>query len=105
MSDKIGLLPTIPSISAIQQAKNQLPIERTEGQNTNFATMLKSALEHVNHTQHESNAKTQALAQGKIDDLHDVMITAQKASITLTAAVEIQQKVIDAYSEMMRMQV
>ncbi|MFB4475749.1 flagellar hook-basal body complex protein FliE, partial [Oceanobacillus caeni] len=48
---------------------------------------------------------TEALASGNIDDLHDVMITAQKASITLETTVQIQKKVIDAYNEIMRMQV
>ncbi len=48
---------------------------------------------------------TNMLATGKLKDLHNVMITAQKASITLEMTVQIQQKVIDAYNEIMRMQV
>lgn len=71
---------------------------------TDFAQVLKNALNHVNKLQHESNYKRELLTYGKIDDLHDVMITAQKASITVETAVQIQQKVIDAYNEMMRMQ-
>jgi|SRR5690625_669935 len=71
----------------------------------NFADSLKHAIENVNDTQHASDKKTEALINGEINDLHDVMITAQKASITLETTVQVQQKAIDAYNEIMRMQV
>lgn len=45
------------------------------------------------------------MANGENVDLHQVMITAQKASITLQAALEIRNKVVEAYQETMRMQV
>ncbi|WP_188454393.1 flagellar hook-basal body complex protein FliE [Virgibacillus oceani] len=70
-----------------------------------FANMLKTAIGKVNEAQTASDKKTEQLATGQIDDLHDVMITAQKASITLETSVQIQRKVIDAYNEIMRMQV
>jgi len=71
----------------------------------NFADSLKGAIEQLNEIQNQSDQKTLALANGQVDDLHDVMITAQKASITLETTVQIQKKVIDAYNEIMRMQV
>ncbi|MCM3759444.1 flagellar hook-basal body complex protein FliE [Alkalihalobacillus oceani] len=70
-----------------------------------FKTALNEAIEHVNSLQQESAQKTERLASGEIDDLHDVMITGQKASITLQATVEVRNKVIEAYQEIMRMQV
>lgn len=79
---------------------------RTPGESqAAFAKSLNNAINQLNETQKASDAKTEALAKGEIDDLHDVMITAQKASITLTTAVEVQRKALDAYNEMMRMQV
>lgn len=71
----------------------------------NFGQALKDAVEGLNNIQQESDRKTEALANGEIDDLHDVMITAQKASITLETTVQMQRKAIDAYNEIMRMQV
>lgn len=70
-----------------------------------FSNVLKEAINDLNAIQIESDKKTEALAIGKIDDLHDVMITAQKASVALETAVQIQRKAIDAYNEIMRMQV
>ncbi len=46
---------------------------------------------------------TKTSAAGKVDNLHDVMIASQKASVALDAAVQVQKKAIDAYAEMMRM--
>ncbi|MGM0522557.1 MAG: flagellar hook-basal body complex protein FliE [Bacillota bacterium] len=69
-----------------------------------FKNMLTDALNDVNQLQLDSQAKTEQLVNGEIDDLHDVMITAQKASVGLNLAVEVQSKAITAYNEMMRMQ-
>nr|WP_240510151.1 flagellar hook-basal body complex protein FliE [Virgibacillus profundi] len=81
------------------------PVMSPGAAQANFANVLKTAIEGVNNAQLTSDEKTQQLANGSVDDLHDVMITAQKASITLETTVQIQRKAIDAYNEIMRMQV
>lgn len=70
-----------------------------------FSDQLKQALGELNNSQIESGIKTEMLVNGQIDQLHDVMITAQKASLSMSLAVEVQSKVIDAYNEIMRMQI
>jgi flagellar hook-basal body complex protein FliE len=70
-----------------------------------FADLLKKSISEVNSDQLQSDAMTQKLANGENVDLHQVMITAQKANITLQAALEIRNKVVEAYQEAMRMQV
>ncbi|UFU01021.1 flagellar hook-basal body complex protein FliE [Radiobacillus kanasensis] len=97
---KISTLQTPNVLSA----QNTLSVTPGEAQNK-FSTSLKNAIETLNSAQIESDRKTEALAKGEITDLHDVMITSQKASITLQTAIEVQRKVIDAYTEVMRMQV
>ncbi|AIF66372.1 flagellar hook-basal body complex protein FliE [Terribacillus saccharophilus] len=78
--------------------------QTTPGQaQSSFTESLKSAIESLNETQQESDKMTQDLAAGKVDNLHDVMIASQKASVALDAAVQVQKKAIDAYTEMMRM--
>ncbi|GAA4060120.1 MAG TPA: flagellar hook-basal body complex protein FliE [Bacilli bacterium] len=72
---------------------------------TQFSDQFKQALEQLNSSQIESGLKTEMLVNGQIDQLHDVMITAQKASLSMSLAVEVQSKVIDAYNEIMRMQI
>ncbi|MBM7571817.1 flagellar hook-basal body complex protein FliE [Aquibacillus albus] len=99
--NKLNLLQT-PAMSL--QPNQQLKTSPGEAQQ-HFASSLKSAIDQLNHAQIESDKKTQALARGEIDNLHDVMITSQKASVALQTAVEMQRKVTDAYKEIMRMQV
>ena len=48
---------------------------------------------------------TQKLVHGENVELHDVMITAQKATIALNATMEVRNKVIEAYQEIIRMPV
>ncbi|TMN23575.1 flagellar hook-basal body complex protein FliE [Lentibacillus cibarius] len=102
MQSFVNGINTRPVLSDSSQMKS--PVSSHEAQ-SNFANTLQSAIEHVNDTQVASDKKTEALAKGQINDLHDVMITAQKASISLETSVQVQRKVIDAYNEIMRMQI
>ncbi|WP_211340537.1 flagellar hook-basal body complex protein FliE [Mesobacillus subterraneus] len=70
-----------------------------------FSSVLKKSIENLNEAQLQSDVMTNKLARGENVDLHQVMITSQKASITLQATLEVRNKVIEAYQEMMRMQV
>lgn len=70
-----------------------------------FSKMLKASIEKVNQSQLEAEKVTQKLVNGEQIDLHNVMITSQKALITLQTTVEVRNKVIEAYQEVMRMQV
>ncbi|MEG0471276.1 MAG: flagellar hook-basal body complex protein FliE [Solibacillus sp.] len=70
-----------------------------------FANTLKEAIASVNNQQMQSDTMTQKLISGGDVDLHEVMIASQKASVTLNAAVEIRNKAVEAYQEIMRMSV
>lgn len=70
-----------------------------------FSKALSEAINNVNKTQIESDVVTTKFIKGEIDNLHDVMIAAQKASVTRTAAISVRDKVVEAYKEIMRMQV
>lgn len=70
-----------------------------------FGTYLKDAIQDVNTKQIQSDTMTQKLIMGENVDLHNVMITAQKASIALNATMEVRNKVVEAYQEIIRMPV
>lgn len=70
-----------------------------------FTSVLKKSIENLNQSQVQSDIMTEKLARGENVDLHQVMIASQKASITMQATLEVRNKVIEAYQEMMRMQV
>jgi len=70
-----------------------------------FGAMLKDAISNVNDQQKVSDTMTNKLIRGEQVELHEVMIASQKASITLSATMEVRNKVIEAYQEIMRMSV
>ncbi|WP_182199152.1 flagellar hook-basal body complex protein FliE [Paraliobacillus salinarum] len=102
MTNGIVNLQLTPNNSVQTNQSTRISPNKAQAQ---FASSLKEAINQLNTSQVVSDEKTKALVNGEIDDLHDVMITAQKASITLNTAVEVQKKAIDAYNEIMRMQI
>jgi len=70
-----------------------------------FSSALSNAISELNQSQIQSDVVTNKFIKGEITDIHDVMIAAQKASVTRQAAIEVRNKVIDAYKEIMRMQI
>lgn len=70
-----------------------------------FADTLKEAVNTVNQLQKDSDRKMEDLATGKAKSIPDVMIAAEKADIALKLMVQVRNKVIEAYQEVMKMQV
>ncbi|MCB0368880.1 MAG: flagellar hook-basal body complex protein FliE [Bdellovibrionales bacterium] len=70
-----------------------------------FSDTLNDAIYHVNQLQKASDKADQDLATGKTDNVADVMIAAEKADIALRVMVQVRNKIIDAYNEIMKMQV
>ena len=71
----------------------------------NFADTLKDAVGSVNELQKSSDVAMQNLATGKTDNVADVMIATEKADIALRLMMQVRNKIIDAYQEVMKMQV
>lgn len=70
----------------------------------NFSNLLKEAVYKVNETQVQSQQTTMKLATGEIEDISQVTIAAEKAAINLQLAIQVRNKALDAYQEIMRMQ-
>jgi flagellar hook-basal body complex protein FliE len=70
-----------------------------------FSDMLKSTLGEVNQLQQQAGQSIQRLATGEIHDVHQVMVAAEEASIAFELMMEIRNKLMDAYQEVMRTQV
>ena len=94
---------TVTNLNPIQQNNHNVTVSKQPKQS--FSNVLKEAINDVSKQENESDVKVTLLAEGKIDNLHDVMISAQKANIKIETAVEVQQKALDAYNEIMRMQI
>lgn len=92
---------TVPQIFNKTSIKQPSANEST----SSFGGLLKDALNNVNKAQINSDKMTEKLINGENVELHQVMIASEKANVSLQATLEIRNKVIEAYQEIMRMQV
>ncbi len=70
-----------------------------------FEDMLKESLDKVNNLQAEADKKIEGLVAGRGADLHDTMIAVEKADLSFNLMVQVRNKLLAAYEEIMRMQV
>ncbi len=92
------------ALEAGTKTQSNLPINGT--QKSDFGDLLKSAIDTVNDIQHESKAKTTALEMGDRNvSLAEVMIASQKSSVAFEATVQVRNKLVEAYKDIMNMPV
>ncbi|MBU5254749.1 flagellar hook-basal body complex protein FliE [Tissierella praeacuta] len=84
--------------------KNSTKIVESNDKN-NFGDLLTKALNQVNQLQLESDEYKQMLVLGQVDNLHDVSIATEKANVALQITMSIRNKVVEAYREIMRIQI
>jgi flagellar hook-basal body complex protein FliE len=70
-----------------------------------FSDLLQAKLGEINDLQHQADSLTQEYLAGKVADVHQVMIALEQANLSLQLAVQVRNKVIEAYQEISRMQV
>jgi flagellar hook-basal body complex protein FliE len=97
---RISIPGSVPASNGISSKP-----EKVESQVSNFSDYLWSALDEVDKLQKEADSSAVALATGEIQNLHQVMIDAEKAEIALQFTIQVRNKIIEAYQEIMRMQV
>lgn len=82
-------------------------LSRAVNQNSDgagFKERLEKVLNDVNQLQLESGEMADKFVRGEIEDVHDVMIAAEKASVSLELTLEVRNKLVEAYREIMRIQ-
>ena len=77
----------------------------TNSPDKSFGKMLMDALEDVNDLQQKTSQASTDLATGKIEDISQVVIAAEKAAVALQLTIQVRNKMLESYQEMMRMQV
>lgn len=105
-------------LNQIRQARAQIntdnPVQNTiqtpdkvdKLSNSQFSDMLNNAVNQVNSTQKTSANMASRFEQGDVNvDLPDVMIAAQKASVSFQAMNEVRNKLVSAYQDIMNMPV
>ncbi len=77
---------------------------RDENEGVDFADLFKTAVHKTNEYQNEAASMIKKIASGEDVALHDVMIASEKANLSLQLITEVRNKVLEAYKEVMRIQ-
>ena len=77
----------------------------TSNSSNSFANILSEAFSTAEQADMADKASAIQLLMGQSDDLSGLLIDAQKAELSLNLALKLRNKVVDAYNEIMRMQV
>jgi len=69
-----------------------------------FETVLGNDLKEVNELQQQSEAMNAKLASGQLEYLHQSTVISEKATLALQMTIQVRNKIVEAYQEIMRMQ-
>lgn len=70
-----------------------------------FTDVLKDSIEKVNVLQGEADKAVEGLVKGETKNVHDTMIAIEKANLSFNMMIQVRNKLLSAYEEIMRMQV
>ncbi|HEX5393360.1 MAG TPA: flagellar hook-basal body complex protein FliE [Rhodocyclaceae bacterium] len=99
-----SMLAELKASTAVAQGKPAS--QAAEAGGTDFSKVLQSTLEQVNQAQQSAQKMTQDFASGQDNvNLQDVMVNLQKANISFQQMVQVRNKLVTAYNDIMNMQV
>ena len=99
--NEIGLVP-----GGVEKALSFSRLQESpQSTGANFGDVLQSSLERVNRLQSEADTAVEDLTLGRQTDIHSTMIAVEKAGIALELALQIRNKLLNAYETLMRQQI
>ncbi len=90
-------LPQLPTVSG-RDAKGA-------GSEVPFADMVKSLVQQTNQQQQAAEAGVEQLITGETDSIHDVVLATSRADLAFRLMMEIRNRLIASFQEVMRMQI
>jgi len=100
------VLGQLRAAAALAAGKAPAPVPGGAVGRADFGAVLKAALGEVNAAQQEAGRLARGFALGAPDaGLQDVMVSLQKANISFQTMVQVRNKLVAAYHEIMNMQV
>ncbi len=90
----------------LQQVKEAAPAQQTQpsqGEGEGFAGALKNVLDGVNASQQKASEISAAYERGEETDVAKVMMARQEAGVTFEATLQVRNRLLSAYQDIMRM--
>lgn len=94
-------VPSLPGIGGLEAPGAGAPASGPSG----FAGVVADKIERVQELEREASAQSRAVATGMSDDLAGALLGVQQADLALQFATQVRNKAVEAYQEVMRMQV
>lgn len=94
-----GFVPDTKVFETFNKNKNS-----NKNLDNGFYEMLKGKLNEVNNSQIKANESTEAFIKGDEKNIHNVMLNAEEAKMSMELAVQVRNKLVEAYQELNRMQ-
>ena len=96
----------INSLNSLNALNSLLsPLSTPNPGSGDFGEFLADAMSGVQQTDSADKAANMQLLSGEVEDLHTAVLAGEKAELTLRLTTQMRNKVVDAYNEIMRMQV
>lgn len=77
----------------------------TKKSSASFDDAIRDALNEVSAIQNEAEKAIENFSKGEVKDIHTVVVAMEKADISLQTLLQVRNKLLTAYEEIMRMQV
>jgi flagellar hook-basal body complex protein FliE len=90
------LIPTPPQLVA--------PPAATESSGTSFSDILSNAINQVESSRSSANQSVEQFLSGEGEDLHSTILATQRAELEFQMFMQVRNKVVSAYQEVMKMQ-
>jgi flagellar hook-basal body complex protein FliE len=100
MPSPIGFAPVSPIAPVIQPAAPAAEAVSGEA----FSNIFQDAVARVEETQKAADGQIRKFLSGENQEVHEVVIATQQAELTLEMFLQVRNKVVEAYQEIMRMQ-
>lgn len=95
----------IGPVSFLKLDKESKPFSPNPVANASFEQMLGQALDKVNVLQIKSSDLNAEMASGNLEYVHQAMVMAEKAGLAFDFTMQLRNKVLEAYQEIMRTQI
>jgi flagellar hook-basal body complex protein FliE len=95
----------IEAVAAISAGQAPVAPEQTAAAAPGFASWMDQGLANLNAQLVSAEQGVQKLASGNAENLHEVMLQLEQARLAMQVAAQVRSRVVEAYQEVMRMQV
>ncbi len=102
----MNILPVaVPILEKGTPVAPSAPAGTDAGKSESFSDIFGKAMQNLNDIQLNADETVKKFLTGEVTDLHTVVIALEKAKLSMQLAVEVRNKLIEAYQEISRMQV